>query len=271
MARAGDSTRRRRARRRARGRRRSAPRRPPRARPPTCPGRSASSCRRRSSPARADGATGTAGASVEARMREDVGHDAVLPGVAGEPGGLPLAPRAARGTRPASVSWTASSASSSWALGVDEARAALRRASRGSRRRARAARCPGMRTPTQTSPPGSWSRCRSLQTTGIARAMGRERMPAQGRASRSAHGRRPQPARPRSADRRARARAHRLDRRRRRRRRRPRHRRARRARAARGPRRRAHRRHRDRAGCDPRRCASTRLPLGSRSSTAPAR
>ena len=76
-------------------------------------------------------------------MGEHVGHDAVLPGVRVSPAASHSSPRAGRGTRAASGSWTASSAVVAVGLRVDEARARRRRARPGSRRRARAARCRG--------------------------------------------------------------------------------------------------------------------------------
>src|SRR4051794_12502492 len=47
---------------------------------------------------------------------------------------------------------------------------------------------PGVRTPTQTSPPGSWRRCRSLHTTGMASVMRADRTKVRPMAGLRAHG-----------------------------------------------------------------------------------
>ena len=100
-------------------------------------------------------------------MGKEVGDDAVLPRVLGEPGRLPVLPRAreVRGEGPRRAPCEAPRP------------VAVRPRRSGRRRRSRSARIasarsgnsvPPVRTPTQISPPGSCMRCWSLQTTGSA-------------------------------------------------------------------------------------------------------
>ena len=257
------------ARRRARGPRRSRPRRPPRAPPPTCPGRSASSCRRRSSRPAPRARPGPPARGLESPgWAKTYGTTRSCPGSRGSPARLPVAPRAREVVEQRGVVHGEQRVVG-LRLGVDErapAPASAARIALGARGRAR---CPGMRTPTQTSPPGSWSRWRVAPDDGHREGHGGASVSRRARSA--ARHARPAACATRPADRRARARARRLDRRRRGRRRRPRHRGARRARAARRARRRAHGRDRDHARPRPRRCTRSRWPRASPCSTARAR
>ena len=105
-------------------------------------------------------------------MGEDVGDDPVLPRVAVEARGPPLLPGAGEVGEQLGVV-DASNRLVVVGLGLDDAA----RPSASSAARIRSARSgssvPGVRTPTQISPPGSCRRWRSLQTTGIARLTAR--------------------------------------------------------------------------------------------------
>ena len=89
------------------------------------------------------------------------GHDAVLPGVARS-----ARPPPSRAQAPARYASSSRVVDGQQRVVVAGRCASTKRApALGERgpdraRRARAARCRAMRTPTQTSPPGSWSRCR---------------------------------------------------------------------------------------------------------------
>ena len=103
-------------------RRRSAPRRRRRARPPTCPGRSASSCRTRSArcaPRSRRAARGAIGPSRPGWAKK-YGMTSGWPGSSGQPGGRPRPPTRRRGSRAAPRSCTASSAASGCAVARDD-------------------------------------------------------------------------------------------------------------------------------------------------------
>ena len=153
------------------GRRRSAPRRPPPAPPPRCPGRSGSSCRRRTGRRAAVGVAARPPARAP-RAAAGGGRGRARPGPG--PGRRAGPPPASRSQAPCEVVEQRGVVDREQRLRRDARSASTSRAPRpSSSARIRSARSgtsvPGVRTPTQISAPGSWSRWRSLQTTGIER------------------------------------------------------------------------------------------------------
>ena len=184
-----------------------------RAPPPRCPGRSASSCRRRSGRCAPTSRPGPPASSVPSSpgWGKKYGTTRSWPGSSDSPAALPLVPCAARGSRAAprrgppraTRRRAAASAATNGAPGALE-RVADRVGA------PRHLDVPGVRTPTQTLRRARAAACASLQTIGSASLIGGEPntggwqplrfAPCPGR--RTA---RPAPARARAADRRARA------------------------------------------------------------------
>ena len=105
-------------------------------------------------------------------MGEDVGHDAVLAGIAIETRGLPLRPGSGQVVEQLTVV-NRKDGVIVVCFGLDQAGAVVLERGPDPVRPLRDLR-PGVRTPTQTSPPGSCRRWRSVHTSGIERLTARE-------------------------------------------------------------------------------------------------